>query len=116
MSEPSELVPTLIFANFLWKLGSERVFASQEGSDITEIFPKFEKSQFPNSFWLESSVKSSECRALLGDNILKESAIFSLNVKFVTPKVELSNFWACYSLTKLPTVFKNKNLEDADIK
>jgi len=52
----------------------------------------------------------------LGDYILKESAIFSLNVKFVTPKVDLSNFWACYSLTKPPTVFKNKNLEDADIK
>jgi hypothetical protein len=35
------------YANFLQKLGSERVGTSSEGSDITEIFPKFEKSQFP---------------------------------------------------------------------
>ena len=72
-SNSFRLVPTLIFANFrefFAKIGSERVFASREGSDITEIFPKFEKVNFrtrPDSFRLEtrleSSVKSSECRA-----------------------------------------------------
>ncbi len=38
-SDLFRLVPTLIFANFLRKLGSERVFASR-------TLPKFEKSQF----------------------------------------------------------------------
>ena len=42
-------VPTLISGKrlVLQKLGFSRVGTSSEGSDITKIFPKFEKSQFP---------------------------------------------------------------------
>jgi hypothetical protein len=47
---PFQLVPTLIFANFC---EFSQIFANfceflqKLGSDITEIFPKFEKSPFP---------------------------------------------------------------------
>jgi hypothetical protein len=43
------------------------IFASSEGSDITEIFPKFEKSQFPKLAKTKISEKTVT-QGLTGDD------------------------------------------------
>ncbi len=71
MSEPSEHVPTLVFAKNLQKLGSERAFYRKLGSERKNDIELVSTRE--NSIRLETrlkiSDKSSECRALFRSNV-----------------------------------------------